>query len=941
MGYSGNSRSQKHFPTLQLSRDGYETRMQHAVTQQHSDICCYLRFINIYETSFAFLRCRILPPPEEKSEDAFVDIGNDANDATTRLPLASRRRFSTASFNRAKSNNVTWDLAAEKHSFSAANLTDMPRPSSAHELTSHPAPRVAQTSKNHAMLRRASDSAVSLASLSSLYGDVTCSPEPQEPITTELTGNSVSTELLCAEKREGNDVYLDFQNVSSSPVPEHVNLSCNALDLDTQNKDTHQPPTTHARDNFASHAQSPIYTPIEFNPTTFLSNYTFSNPSTHNHANANVDMPSFRSTGTPLSRLRRASCAPTITATECSQREPGKQRGCTLRRDNNTQRRLKAAIILSNSYAVQRLRWLTIISAMIMILAVVLMIVDFTLTGGNVEQTSLLIENVSLGSQRFTYGVGLAGLLHIYQLFQRYPSALQLAEVFNSIGLPASALRPRFLFAAMDFSRQLYSYSLKVDNTVTDHSRLQSLRYDHVIPMYVHDADNPGSARDENMSLKTAVIHLISLTNWSLEENKADAREDLGHFFAVSNIVSGRLVAPLTSSIRYNVDEVRATGRHMLTVTVIFFALTLASCMVTMAIFLIPLILYVEKSKSRMLSLFLAVPPQIRRSLRQKALNVYRLVEKSDEVDHRYAKLAAEDDSNVYEHIVDVDSGEKSAISVATPSTFPHNAAPSTGVTGLHQTEMHSSKHDVDTSVTKQKSVRITLQFWKRSSVIAGATRFGIFMLIIIIYYASLLILTTRTNDNVHDAVQRVYVGGLRSPKLTIILFYVIGHLFTEKNQAILENPMDPLTFIRDDYVTSARRELESLRDILSGLIAGNNMGISKENTDIEQEELLFQSLCDIDQNIFHKLYPDGLLAPYLFPMCRAVGGGIFTRGLYSTFMFVYEQIETIIQPQYSRVLRYILSGEAPGNPLLIARAKKIFAGTFDLFFNFFRHFIR
>jgi len=231
---------------------------------------------------------------------------------------------------------------------------------------------------------------------------------------------------------------------------------------------------------------------------------------------------------------------------------------------------------------------------------------------------------------------------------------------------------------------------------------------------------------------------------------------------------------------------------------------------------------------------------------------------------------------------------------------------------------------------------------WMQSSLTAGGSRFSVFILILTSYFVLLLIYTSQMNDALHDAVQRVYLGGLRNPQITLSMFYVLEHLFNNKTEAVLENPMDPMSFTRSDYATAALKEIEFVREVMSGLVVGGYGEIHRKNTDPEQDQLMFHSLCDVDPIRFLELYPDSVSNPQLFPFCPFVGGGILTHGLYPTFMFLYDQIHILAQPEYNKILHYIFTGETPqGNPVLIATAKQTFSRMFDLYYNFVLPFLR
>ena len=410
----------------------------------------------------------------------------------------------------------------------------------------------------------------------------------------------------------------------------------------------------------------------------------------------------------------------------------------------------------------------------------------------------------------------------------------------------------------------------------------------------------------------------------------------------------------------------------------------------------------------QVLEIFLAVPLNVRKSLRDKARLVHRLVEKLEETDRGLRHQEDEDEEADAKDDISEVSLANSVHSFASEATSTSTTANAYDVIFRRYTNMHRiekkmaaaieggtlSKSERDSSQLKQpmkdasEHVSITVhakqsqtnsggesyphekvvlqdsvrvydaskrgresnpreetdkkshkkhKMWNSASVIAGISRFRIFAAILFGYFLTLLIMTYQTNLAVLEAVHRLTLSSFSTPRITMAMIFALEHLFSNKAEAALANSLDPLPYVDGSYATAAIRELDLVRDDLSVLVSGGHAKVSKKNTDPEQDELLFYSLCDLDPNRFTEVYPEALsIYPQLFTACETTSGGILTRGLYATFMYVYDNVQTLVQPQYNKLLRYIMTGEASqGDPQLIAKAKSIFATTFDLFYNY------
>ena len=85
----------------------------------------------------------------------------------------------------------------------------------------------------------------------------------------------------------------------------------------------------------------------------------------------------------------------------------------------------------------------------------------------------------------------------------------------------------------------------------------------------------------------------------------------------------------------------------MYTTTLSVFLAALGAVAVIGGLLMVPIIIQIEKSKARVLDIFLDVPHSVRKGLRRKAVRVYRLVEKVDNADRG---MQGDDDDQDHDH---------------------------------------------------------------------------------------------------------------------------------------------------------------------------------------------------------------------------------------------------------------------------------------------------
>jgi len=604
---------------VQISERGYSSRSEHSVTQQPFNMHCYLRFVSIYETSLIFFHCEVSQVEMGEANGYSEDISSPTQLARNLSMSARSQRRTTPSSSSARRRDP------------AKNSTTVPSGGdSTNPTLSSIASRTGLTERLRLKIDDVDEDVSprngTNASLENMRLKLHISPLSVQSDSQQSAGH---TQGLTGEQSElksesdSDDILLPM----STLVDQGVARGLPSNDADQSNPSTtdHLPSALNPVITFSQSSRKRMDISARNVAATPLADLR---PEEHHTLPPKTDISNspYKMSFSPVSQRRRSSFEIDIASQE-------KLTSSHRRRHRTTQRRLKAAINISNMYAEQRLRWFTIYASIIIVAAITLIAINFALTSTAIDRALILTRNITTASQRQVVCVGIAALLHVYHLFNWSPLPNELAQVVNSSGVPAHMLKLGFFYSTLDLAKIFSEYSFRIDNVPTDHKKLIALLNEDIVPLYMPDPHEEGHAHEDKMSLKNAALHVSALTNWSLEESKVNMNDDYGHFFIVANTVSGKIIDPLMKSIKYNVEEINQKSDEMLIVCIIFFVVTVTTCIISGAIFIVPLLLYVEKSKTRVLELFLAVPPSIRRSLRHKALSVYRLVDKVEEND--------------------------------------------------------------------------------------------------------------------------------------------------------------------------------------------------------------------------------------------------------------------------------------------------------------------
>jgi len=618
----------------------------------------------------------------------------------------------------------------------------------------------------------------------------------------------------------------------------------------------------------------------------------------------------------------------------------------------------------------------------------------------------VLMQNIYDACLRQAEATYIAANLFLYFLFARNPEAVRLRDIYyrplvhkddepSTITTTASK---RLTFLIDSFTTR----SLSVDKLSTTNPNRDRLRNQDVISVLIRTASNASKYHKIKMSLKNLVSYIIALADWSMYEQKLDVADDLGGFFVVANGASRAISTAFEQDTRFTVDEINTENDEIYHVTVIMFIVTCVSVIAIAAVLLLPMLVRIERSKARVLDVFLSVPDSVRKSLRQKAIRVYRLVEKVEERENGkgFRDEEEEEDGDNTDGAASTAGSEATAFTVGTSLTVAtedslaalfkryNNTRVQNGMSlsnsmhsSVHKKRAHITRSTKASSVVKspnavdasaadgrqalmrfdddassltsgaaslsqdtrdeieRRRAESAYNVWTGGAVRVASVRFFILVLLLCVYFTALLLETKLYADNMHNTTQRLAVGSFRGGNIILSLFFVFNHLFYEKSELAAIQPLEGAVHTALSFSEEGLQVINQADELFFAAVFGDEkMDIQGRSNHAKQNEILFGNLCELDPVHLYELYPDGKKVPHLLTKCEQAENSILTRGLYGTWIFVREQFLVLLDPQNTKAFAPYLTASGP-TPAEVATMQKL-KPAFDVVYQFYNNFV-
>ena len=690
------------------------------------------------------------------------------------------------------------------------------------------------------------------------------------------------------------------------------------------------------------------------------------------------------------------------------------------RRRRAAQKKLRTAIQNDGVRTRRQLQRFNTLSGLAILISFTLVIIDAVLSEKDIEHFHQFSKSIAMTSERQAYLVFMTLNYYIYYLFTHNPMATKLPTLF---GTPASGfeLADVFYDEAVLMGDRFLARSREVDEIETNSKDLMRLRHVPTIDAHFPYPTSPSKYINMKMTLEDMVAFSYSSFTLSLYEKREDPQKDVGFMFLLSNFVSRKTTDAFDLNTDYIIHEGTSRGDMMILVSIILFVIVVVTMIILGVVFLLPILLQAERNKLRVLNIFTAIPPNVQKTLRNRALRLYKLVQRIDDEEDEDADAPGGENTSLTgseatsmtqataftsENYADIfkrynnyrninvdfsrhtvsqstaaardDAAElelrTSKMAQKVNSSFETQfllSAPPQRNLALEQ-NVTRSPHDsnrnaqsariLDDDVlllsspanngksSRQNTSRDDLvdqekkkyNIWTGAAVVTGISRYTALLMILVVYFSILLGMTNTFIAQVNDAFLRISQGNLRNPHLGYGLLFTLEHLFHDVVEERAVNPANPLTFIEGTFSSEAARMIDLAHAGTAGLLYGGYYGLTTPTSDQDQIQLFFGSPCDTDPKKYAQHYRYAAEYPYVLTTCKTVFNGFLDRGLYSSFMYLYTELYSLLNSDYNKVLQHFLTGGTPtADPAVVESVRSSFSHVFHLYHDYMYHFFR
>jgi len=218
-----------------------------------------------------------------------------------------------------------------------------------------------------------------------------------------------------------------------------------------------------------------------------------------------------------------------------------------------------------------------------------------------------------------------------------------------------------------------------------------------------------------------------------------------------------------------------------------------------------------------------------------------------------------------------------------------------------------------DNEAIEREQAKSRYNVWTGGAMRTSSLRFSTFVIFMGLYFLLLLLKSNSHIYTMHNAVQRVYLGNLRSPRVLSTLLYTLLHILYDKNEMALANPLEPAVQCAREWYEEGMELIGEAEETFFATVFGEpELDLYGRVHDPRQDHLVFGNICEIEPETMYKLYNDSRAVKHLFPQCTQVQNGINTRGLYASFMFLHEHYKILLNPSNSKAFGHVLDGTSP-----------------------------
>ena len=692
------------------------------------------------------------------------------------------------------------------------------------------------------------------------------------------------------------------------------------------------------------------------------------------------------------------------------------------RRQRAAQRKLRVAIRNDSIRTGRQLQRFNTFAGVAILLSFALVLIDAVLSTQDIQHFHQFSKSIAMTSERQTYLVFMTLNYYIYYLLTHNPMATKLPTLF---GTPASGFELADVFhdEAVLMGDRFLARSREVDEIESDSKDLMRLRHVPTIDAYVPYSSSPSKYMRMKMTMEDMVALSHSLFRVSLYEKQEDFQKDIGYMFLMSNFVSRITTNAFDLNTEYLVEEAHAREDMMILVSTILFVIIVVTMIILGVVFLLPILLQAERNKLRVLNIFTSIPPNVQKTLKSRALRLYKLVQRIDDeeddsgdtadADHmssagsettsmtqatavtpenygdvfkrynnyrninvdfsrhtvsqsttsqiarddtagielRATKMAQKLDSSFPAQLLSSATSQRNLALEQMASTSPHDSARNTHLAMIsndgvipppspahnNKSSRHNTSRDDLVEQGKKK-----YNIWSGAAVVTGISRYSLLLIILVIYFSILLGMTNTLVAQVDDALIHISQGNLRNPHLGYAFLFTLEHLLHDVAEERVLNPTNPLTFIEGTFSSEAARMIDLAREGTAGLLYGGYYGLTSPTSDQDQIHLFFDSPCDTDPAKYAHHYRYAAEYPYVLTTCKTVFNGFLDRGLYSSFMYLYSQLHSLLNSDYNKVLQHFLTGGTPtADPAMVESVRSTFSHVFHLYYDYMFHFFR
>jgi len=646
------------------------------------------------------------------------------------------------------------------------------------------------------------------------------------------------------------------------------------------------------------------------------------------------------------------------------------------RSHQGAKKKLRRAIENDNKQTMHQLDMFTYLAVFIITVVSFLAILDFFLTAHDLDHTDRLLDNIYYSSLRQSQAAYIGATLFLLSLIRRFPNAINLRKMLYRPLVHANDSAPAFIKAAINrvgmLNKAIAENSAIVDMMPTRSARRHALRNTDALSVLTRTPHNAQKYGYTSMSLRDLVTHITSMAAWTLYEGKANFADDYGLFYVLGNTVSRSISSAFEEDTRLTVEEIGENISSMVDRTVMMFIITLISVLIIATALLLPILVRVERSKAAVLDVLLAVPQSVRKGLRRRAMRVYRFVEKVDHATGRVHRHSDDDDEDGTEN----DSAPPVTVAFS-PTIQPVSAPDDDLDTlfrrynkfrnhsegfSIGEEKQETDKHLIHTqqrdrarsvlqavlpnveyqlgdtllekkhtseslfsgfSVTsannlentsmerKQKHSRYNI--WTANAVRLATVRFFIFMALICAYFIVLVLESKSFEGEMHSAVQRVFLGNIRNPRMIVAQIFSLVHLFFNRAEIAATEPLNPLIHSPADYYVEGMNCIEQVEKSFFAVVFGDvESQVHGRVDDARQRQVVFDNMCEIDPESMYSLYPDAKTVKHLYTECGAAQSGVNTKGLWASFAFISHHFRVIFLPEHNKALAHFLTGGPP-----------------------------